>query len=107
MPIRVVVAGRVAEGPSRLLGDDVWEVFVLDPFPDSEGARIAHACEVLCRRKQAGTSALQSFQRGDRVVVSGELMMERLEGPFEDDLSAVRTWIKATSVARPNGSSAP
>ena len=39
MPIRVVATGRVIEGPSRLLAEDRWEVFVLDPFTDSEGAR--------------------------------------------------------------------
>jgi hypothetical protein len=99
MPIRVVATGHVAEGPSQLLGDDMWEVFVLDPFPDTEGARLAHACEVVCRSQDAAKSPLETVRRGDRVVVSGELVIERIDGPIEDDLSAVRIWIKALSVA--------
>ena len=46
-------------------------------------------------------SPLETVCRGDRVVVSGELLIERVDGPIEDDLSAVRMWIKATTVARP------
>ena len=107
MPIRVVATGRVTEAPSRLLGEDVWDVFVLDPFPDAEGARLAHACEVVCRGQHVAASALESVKRGDRVVVSGELVMERVDGPIEDDLSAVRMWIKATSVASPHSSDTP
>jgi hypothetical protein len=41
------------------------------------------------------------------MVVSGELVMERIDGPIEDDLSAVRMWIKATSVASPHSSDTP
>ena len=48
MPIRVVATGRVAEGSSQLVGEGSWTVFVLDPFPGSPGARLAHACEVVC-----------------------------------------------------------
>ena len=99
MLIRVVATGRVIEGPSQLLGEDTWEVFVLDPFPDSEGARLAHACEVVCRSQHVASSLLEGVRRGDRVVVSGDLVMESVPGPIEDDLSAVRMWIKATSVA--------
>jgi hypothetical protein len=101
MPIGVVATGRVIEGPSRLLGDVMWEVFVLDPFPDTEGARLAHACEVVCRSQEVAKSPLETVCRGDRVVVSGELVIERVDGPIEDDLSAVRMWIKATSVGLP------
>jgi hypothetical protein len=107
MPIRVVATGRVSEGPSRLLGEDTWEVFVLDPFPDSQGARLAHSCEVACRSQHVASSLLESVRRGDRVVVSGDLVMERFDGPMEDDLSAVRMWIKATSVASPHSSDTP
>jgi hypothetical protein len=107
MPIRVVVTGRVSEGASRLLDEDTWEVFVLDPFPDSEGARLAHACEVVCRSQQVASSLFESVRRGDRVVVSGDLVRERVDGPIEDDLSAVRMWIKATSVASRDDSQAP
>ena len=39
MSIRVVATGRVIEGPSQLLDESMGQVFVLDPFPDSEGAR--------------------------------------------------------------------
>jgi hypothetical protein len=99
MPIRVVATGRVAEGPSHLLGEDMWEVFALDPLPDTEEARLAHACEVVCRSQDALKSPLESVCRGDRVVVSGELVIERVDGPIEDDLSAVPMWIKALSVA--------
>jgi hypothetical protein len=99
MPIRVVATGRVVEGPSQLMGEDMWEVFVLDPFPDTEGARLAHAFEVVCRSQEAARSPIEAVGRGDRVVVSGELVIERIDGPIEDDLSAVRIWIKASSVA--------
>ena len=99
MPIRVVATGRVAEGPSELLGEEMSEVFVLDPFPDTEGARLAHACEVVCRSQDAATSPLKTVCRGDRVVVSGGLVIEGIDGPIEDDLTAVRIWIEALSVA--------
>jgi len=35
------------------------------------------------------------------VEVTGELVMERVDGPIEDDLSAVRVWIKASGVSVP------
>jgi hypothetical protein len=50
---------------------------------------------------------VESVRRGDRVVVSGDLVMERVDGPIEDDLSAVRMWIKATSVASRDPYQAP
>jgi hypothetical protein len=106
MPFRVVATGRVTEGPSQL-GDDSWVVFVLDPFPGSAGVRLAHACEVVCRSQELASSALESVQRGDRVEVTGELVMERISGPLEDDLGAVRVWIKATRLALTNGAQAP
>ncbi len=56
MPIRVVAEGRVREGPTRLLGDEPWVVFVLDPYPDPSGARLAHACEVVCRNRDLVSS---------------------------------------------------
>jgi len=103
MSIRVVATGRVAEWPSRLLGADVQEVFVLDPFPDSEGARTAHACEVVCRSQDLALSSLVSVRCGDQVEVTGELAMERIQGPLEDDLSGVRVWIKANRLVRIRG----
>ena len=36
LSIRVVAAGRVTAGPSRLLGEDSWEVFVLDQLSPAE-----------------------------------------------------------------------
>ncbi|HEY2880561.1 hypothetical protein [Nocardioides sp.] len=99
MPIRIVAKGRVTGGPSRLLGDESCVVFVLDPFPDSLGARLAHACEVVCRSQDLASTALETVQWGDLVEVTGELVMETVMGPIEDDLSAVRAWIEATTVA--------
>ena len=99
--------GSFAEGPSQLLGDDSWLVFVLDPFPGLAGVRLAHACEVVCRSQELMSSALGSVQRGDPVEVTGELVMERIDGPLEDDLSAVRVWIKATKLALANGPQSP
>ena len=99
MPIRVVATGRVAEGPSQLLGEDSWTVFVLDPFPGSPGARLAHACEVVCRSEGCTTPGPGIVERGDRVEVTGQLVMEKVGGPVEDDLSAVRVWIKATALS--------
>ena len=99
MPIRVIATGRVGEEPSLLSGEDSWAVFVLDPFPDIPGVRLAHACEVLCRSQDLESSPITRVRRGDRVEVIGELVMERLSGPLEEDLSGVRVWVKATSVA--------
>ncbi len=103
MSIRVVAAGRVTAGPSRLLGEDSWEVFVLDPFPGSAGARLVHACEVVCGSQDLASSALTRIRRGDLVEVTGELVMERIQGPMEDDLSGARVWIKATDPVRKSG----
>ena len=103
MSIRVVAAGRVTAGPSRLLGEDSWEVFVLDPFPRSAGARLVHACEVVCGSRDLASSALARIQRGDLVEVTGELVLERIRGPMEDDLSGARVWIKATDPVRKCG----
>ena len=99
MSIRVVATGRITEGPSELLGDDSWVVFVLDPFPGSADARLAHACEVLCRSPELALSPVERPQEGDHVEVTGDLVMERTIGPLEDDLSAVRVWIRATGLA--------
>ena len=63
MSIRVVATGRVIEGNSRLLGERMGEVFVLDPFPDSEGARLAHACEVVCGSQHVATLPLEGVHR--------------------------------------------
>lgn len=95
MPIMVVATGRVAEEPRQLLGEGSGTVFVLDPFPGSPGARLAHACEVVFRSQGFATPAPRTVEQGDRVEVTGELVMERIDGPIEDDLSAVRVWIKA------------
>jgi hypothetical protein len=58
MPIRVVATGRVREGPIRLLGEESWVVFVLDPYPNSSGARLVHACEVVCGGQDLASTAL-------------------------------------------------
>lgn len=55
-PFRVVATGRVNEGPSQLLGEESWVVFVLDPFPGLAGVRLAHACEVVCRSEELPSS---------------------------------------------------
>jgi hypothetical protein len=57
-------------------------VFVLDPFPGSAGARLAHACEVVCRSQDLASSALMRVQIGDPVEVTGELVMEGIQGPL-------------------------
>jgi hypothetical protein len=98
MPISIVVTGRVAGEPIRLLGEDPRVVFVIDPFPGPAGARVAHACEVVASSHDLATWVLENMQEGGRVEVTGELVMERIDGPIEDDLSAVRVWIKASSV---------
>jgi single-stranded DNA-binding protein len=78
-------------------------VFVLDPFPGLRGARLAHACEVVCRERELASTVRRSVQPGVEVMVTGELVMERVDGPIEDDLSAVRARIKATSVTPSDG----
>ena len=54
--------------------------------------RVSHA-------RSCAASRLGAFQWGDRVEVTGELVMERVDGPIEDDLSAVRVWIKASGIS--------
>jgi hypothetical protein len=99
MPVSIVATGRVVEAPIQLLGEDVWSAFVLDPFPGSPGARLAHSCEVVCRRQNLPSSNVRAVACGDAVEVTGELLMERVSGPIEDDLSAVRVWIRAATVS--------
>ena len=99
MAIKVVATGSVADSPVQLLGEDVCAAFVLDPFPDSAGARLTHTCEVLCRGQDLPSTAMRSFERGDRVEVMGQLMMERVDGALEDDLSAARVWIEASRIS--------
>jgi hypothetical protein len=41
------------------------------------------------------------------VVAIGQLVLERIDGPIEDDLSAVRVRIMAASVALRSDSDAP
>ena len=94
MPIRVVAKGRVTEGPSQLVGEESSVVFVLDPFPDPSGARLAHASEVVCPSHDLASTALETVQWGDLVEVTGVLVTETVSGPIEDDLSAVRAWIQ-------------
>lgn len=62
---------------------------------------MAHAREVVANSQDLATWVLGSLQTGDPVDVSGELVMERVDGPIEDDLSAVRVWINAISVSVP------
>jgi hypothetical protein len=99
MSISVVATGLVVEGPAPLRGEDARAVFVLDPFPGSQGSRVAHACEVMCRGQDGATWVLETVHSDDRVEVTGQLVMERVDGPVEDDLSAVRVWIEATRVS--------
>jgi hypothetical protein len=89
MPFRVVARGCVTEEPSRLLGEDSWVVLVLDPFPGSTGARLAHACEVVCRSQQLASSTVEGIQQGDRVVVTGELILERASKAPSKTISAL------------------
>jgi len=99
MPIRVVATGRVKEGPSRLDGDEApTVVFVLDPFPGPGEVGLAHACEVVCRGHELAMWVTEGVQPGQPVTVNGELTMQPIQGPLEDDLSGVRTWIVAGAV---------
>jgi len=40
----------------------------------------------------------EGVQPGQPVTVNGELTMQPIQGPLEDDLSGVRTWIVAGAV---------
>jgi hypothetical protein len=53
----------------------------------------------VCLSQGLALTALETVQSGDVVEVTGELVMEAVIGPIEDDVSAVRAWIKATNVA--------
>ena len=72
--------------------------FVLDPFPEPAGAGEAHACEVVCRGYELAMAVMEGVRRGDSVAVVGDLMMQRMQGPLEDDLTGVRAWIVAAVV---------
>jgi hypothetical protein len=99
VPIRVFATGRVREGPSHLDAEDAATVvFVLDPFPGPDEAGLAHACEVVCRTHELAMRVMQGVQRGQSVAVTGELLMQPMQGPLEDDLSGMRTWIVASVV---------
>jgi hypothetical protein len=101
MPIRVIATGRVTEGPTCVDREDAETVvFVLDPFPRPVDAGVAHACEVVCRGHELATAVLKGVQRGEPVAVEGELLMQRIQAPLEDDLTGVRAWIVA-KVVRP------
>ena len=105
MPVRVFATGRVTEGPSYMDREDAEKaVFVLDPFPETGEAGVAHACEVVCPGHELAVGVMKGIQRGQPVAVSGELMMQRIQGPLEDDLTAVRARIVAR-VVRPGGDS--
>jgi hypothetical protein len=99
MPISVVATGLAVEGPAPLLGEDARVVFVLDPFPGTHGSRVAHACEVVCHTQDLAICVLEALHGDVRVEVTGQLVMERVGGPVEDDLSAARVWIEATRVS--------
>ena len=101
MAIEVIATGRVTEGPTCLdCGDADIVTFVLDPFPEPVGAGEAHACEVVCRGSELAKAVMEGVRPGDPVAVVGDLMMQRMQGPLEDDLTGVRAWIVAT-VVRP------
>lgn len=105
MPVRGFATGRVTEGPSyvdREAAETV--VFVLDPFPGPGEAGVAHACEAVCPGHELALGVMKGIKRGQPVAVTGELMMQRTQGPLEDDLTAVRAWIVAR-VVRPGGDS--
>jgi hypothetical protein len=53
---------------------------------------------VVCRRQDLPSSNVRAVACGDAVEVTGELLMERVSWPIEDDLSAVRVRIEATRV---------
>jgi hypothetical protein len=97
MPINAIATGQVVEVPSQPVVESWWLAFVLDPFPESAGAPPAHACEVVCKSPDL-VSVLGDIRACDVVTVTGEMVMETLAGPLEDDLSGVRVWIKASSV---------
>jgi hypothetical protein len=101
MPVRVLATGRVTEGPSYVDREDAeMVVFVLDLFPEPVEAGVAHACEVVFHGHELATAVMKGVRRGEPVAVNGDLMMQRIHGPLEDDLTGVRAWIVAT-VVRP------
>ena len=86
MPIEVIAMGRVTEGPTCVDREDAGTaVFVLAPFPELAGAAEAHACEVVCRGYELAMPVMEGVRPGDRLAVVGDLMMQRMQGPLEDD----------------------
>ena len=97
MSISVVATGLVVEGPSPATGGGRAGGLRPGPVPRVAGiAGLAHACEVgVSPEQHACVRDSETLQWGDRVEVTGQLVMERVDGPVEDDLSAVRVWIEA------------
>ena len=99
MPVRVFATGLVTAGPSYVDREDAETVvFVPDPFPGPGEAGVAHACEVVCPGDELATGVMKGVKRGEPVAVNGDLMMQRIQGPLEDDLTGVRAWIVARVV---------
>ena len=101
--IHTVARGTVVGEPVALQTDDgTATVFILEPnelpaLASPQAGPWPAACEVWCReaRLAAATMALHTRQP---VLILGQLWLEPLTGPLEDELSAVRVHIEAATI---------
>ena len=97
--IKVMATGRLVRRPSRISTENGEAVaFVIDPFPESNLAGLAHHCEVLCHDSGLARVVLEHGIMGASVILRGELTLWRVSAPVEDELSAVRVSITADDI---------
>jgi hypothetical protein len=104
MSIQTVARGRVVGAPVEVQTDQgVAAVFILaprtSPFlgPELAGPWPA-VCEVWCREGPLAAAVMKGLRGQDAVVLAGQLWMEPVTGPIEDELSATRVRIEADSI---------
>jgi hypothetical protein len=102
--IQTVARGTVVGAPVEVQTDDgVAAVFVLAPRRASSLARELGGpwpavCEVWCRRRPMARAVMKGLRGRETVVLVGELWLEPVVGPLEDELSAARVRIEADSI---------
>jgi hypothetical protein len=98
MGIEAIARGRVVGGPLQVLSKDGSTcVFLLR---DSAGRPNEVEYEVVCRAPNLEALARRCVRPDDALVVLGSLSLTRPAGPIEDDLSAAKVTLEATTIAR-------
>jgi hypothetical protein len=97
MSIQAVAHGRVVGEPVTLTADDRTATILL--LRDGCACDAPVDYEVFCRNVKLARLVLERVQEGDTLVVVGTLMLHRVLGPVEDEASAARVVLEATTVA--------